>query len=164
VLASILLPLVLLSGFAHAAGDGLTLHDPTFYPILPRLGSHLECRYSQGMDTYGVDLDRIAGNLVHATLITAGKSEGEKTAFVAEIKSQDYGETYLKFFKRDGDYGTYIEIVIDSQVSPSLAYRLPAKLMLTGATYSKEEDGRESEDLEPEGMHTMGCQPPVRDP
>jgi hypothetical protein len=155
-----LILLLLSGGVAFADSDDLTLHDPTFYRILSRVGSHLECRYSQSGTVYGFDLDRKPDELVHVTVITAGKSEGEKTAFDAKIESQDFLETYLKFYKRDGDMGSYIEMKIESQVAAEFQYRLPAKVMFTSATYSKETDGQEAEDLEPESMHPMGCAVP----
>lgn len=149
------------SAFAADVKNPIRLRDANFYSIL-RGGSEVDCRYiSGGRDEFGLFLSPRADGRVRVSFLSNNVREGDKTSFDAAVVSEDLGGTYLKYFQRQGDFGTHIEIVIESKVSPALRYRIPGRIMVTTVTYSRDANGVEKEELIPDGMHRMACKLPL---
>lgn len=89
-------------------------------------------------------------------VISNGREEGEKTRAVAELK--DYGSpfiVYLSVHKREGDYGSYFELLLEKKFNGS-AGALTGASMFTEAYYSIV-DGKEKETFKPVAKRALRC-------
>lgn len=139
---------------ALLAGD-LAIRVVKYEDILGGQGSTLKCLKEDGR--YGYLVTRAANDEYFIDVISDGKSEGEKTRMRAELK--DYGSpfiVYLSVYKRDGDYGSYFELLFDKKVNIFVG-ALAGDAMYTEAYYEKVED-KEHETLKPIAKFRMKCE------
>lgn len=135
------------------AGD-LMIRVVKYEDILtPR--SKLRCLKEDGK--YGYQVSRLADGNFDIDVISDGKLEGEKSRMRAVLK--DYGSpfiVYLSVYKRDEDYGSYFELLIDKKLNIFLG-SLAGDAMFTEAYYEKV-DGKEHETLKPIAKFRMKCE------
>lgn len=156
-----LMALFFLSAPTHAAPKtGLVLRDPTYYNVLPK-NSRVLCSYMRD-ESFGVQLERGDEDEVKVTLITNGVNEGEKSAYRMKIKKNAYDSMTLRHESRQGELGQFREITILKRRSYEYRYGLPGMLSSMSAMYSKDQDGKEKEELYPDGSFRISCQAPLR--
>jgi hypothetical protein len=139
---------------ALLAGD-LAIRVVKYEDILSSPGSKLKCLKEDGR--YGYQVTRLGDGDYLIDMISDGKLEGEKSRMRAVLK--DYGSpfiVYLSVYKRDEDYGSYFELLIDKKVNIFLG-SLAGDAMFTEAYYEKV-DGKEHETLKPIAKFRMKCE------
>jgi len=157
LLAALLLPVT--SHSANPPKGGLVLRDPTYYNVLPK-GSKVLCKFMRD-ESFGVQLERGDGDEVKVTLITNGVNEGDKSSYQVTIKKNAHDSMVLRHQSRQGDIGTFREITILKRRSYEYRYELPGMLSSMSAIYSKDAEGKEKEDLYPDGSFRASCEAPL---
>lgn len=147
-IAFLLLPLL-----AQADGLGLTLRQ--YHDVLPKEGA-MECRL-EGNEGFGYVVHRDGENGVRTYVINKNVSEGEKTAVDGSyMNPSDLSYLYVKHHTRHGEYGNYLEIVVNKKPDPQ-RFDFKGVVMFTEAHYSKNEDGSEREELMPIAKTALRC-------
>lgn len=141
-------------GSSSLLASPLTIRVVKYEDILAAPGSTLKCLKEDGK--YGYQVSRLGDGDYLVDVISDGQLEGKKSWMRA--KAKDYGSPfvlYLAVHSRDGEYGSYFELLLEKKVSSFLG-TLGASAMFTEAYYEKIE-GKESETLKPVSKFRMKC-------
>jgi hypothetical protein len=138
-----------------ALADGIDLHTPGAEEILP-LNRIYECAYLTD-NSYGFQFTRINEQQVRVELLTNGQLEGERSAFVAEIKGRAVIGYHLYFYERKENFGRYVEFELLNTRRSYLGGRFPGQAMQVSALYEKKPDGTEEETRYPDFSRSMSC-------
>ncbi len=155
--ANILLTLLLLTLSSAVNAEGIHLRDPLFYSLLEPATS-LDCRYLSNA-SYGFLLERKSSDkLVDISVINNDLNEGAKTAFQAQILGDDMYGIYLRHYRRQENYASYIEFKLGTQKIAERNYKFAGKVAFTEAFYTKDAEGKEVEDLYPVFAKNLLCE------
>lgn len=111
----------------------------------------MDCRF-QSMPNFGYLL-KAQGQDIVIDVISHNVSEGEKTRMLAKEGNLFPNNIYIIFLKRYENSGNYLEFIISKQGETQRS----GFAMFTEATYSKNPDGTEHEELHPIAKKPISC-------
>jgi len=128
-------------------------------PVNPlKVNSILDCRYKNN-PSFGFELHRSAQN-IKFYVITNNALEGEKSSQEGIVTNEGITTRItLQFFDRKDDYGSYVEFVLNKQMNNKSVIGYDGVIMFTESYFSKDENGKEIEELSPLSKMAMSCTP-----
>ncbi|MCO5141559.1 MAG: hypothetical protein M9962_00545 [Oligoflexia bacterium] len=145
---------VFVTQIAHG-GFAVDIYVPRFETVLENVGDSIQC---EPVETpgYGYLIEKKEEG-IFLIPFSAGKPQPEERHLWMKVK--DYGDpltTYLSHYKRDGEYGSYFELLIFSNYNFKIN-GVVGYAMFTEAFYTKKEDGSEHETLKPLAKPLLSC-------